>query len=382
MPESVVPERQRPEDGVLVVGAGIGGLCLAQGLKRAGIPCAVYERDESPESRLQGYRLHIDAVGMRALREVLPDNLYARFEATSLRPRPTVPRYDDQLTLRSVVEFPEPGVNVNRMTLRHILLSGLDGIRFGKRLTRYDSDGDGVTAYFADGTTARGGVLVGADGINSPVRRQYLPHARIEDTGLRQLYGKVPLHEQTRPLFDDEMHAVFSMILGPGPTMVGVAPVAHPEPFMTCSVGLRREAIGLSDEDLAALSGAQLRDLALKQVDGWHPRVRAMVSNWALETVFPLVIRTSVPFARWTSTRVTLLGDAIHAMSPAAGAGANAALRDGSALAAALSAGPDEAVAGGAIAAYEEAMLAHGFTAVRESAVNGHQFLGQDPLPV
>ncbi|MFI5783927.1 FAD-dependent oxidoreductase [Nocardia sp. NPDC051570] len=377
-----MPEGRRPEDGVLVIGAGIGGLCLAQGLKRAGIPCAVYERDESPESRLQGYRLHIDALGIRALREVLPDELYARFEATSLRPRPTVVRYDDQLALQSVVEFPEPGVNVNRMTLRHILLSGLDGVCFGKRLTHYDSDTDGVTAYFADGTTARGRVLVGADGVNSTVRRQYLPHARIEDTGLRQLYGKIPLHERTRSLFDDEMHAVFSMILGPGYTMVGVAPVAHPEPFMTCSVGLRREAIGLSDEELAGLSGERLREFALKQVDGWHPRVRAMVSSWAPETVFPLVIRTSVPFAPWVSSRVTLLGDAIHAMSPAAGAGANAALCDGAALAAALSEGPDEAVARGAIAAYEEAMVTHGFAAVRESATNGHQFLGQDPLPV
>ncbi|RDI60380.1 FAD-dependent oxidoreductase [Nocardia pseudobrasiliensis] len=374
--------RAVPEDGVLVIGAGIGGLCLAQGLKRAGIPCAVYERDESPQSRLQGYRLHIAALGIRALREVLPDELYARFEATSLRPRPIVPRFDDQLVLRAITEFPEPGVNVNRMTLRHILLSELDDVHFGKRLTRFDSDNDGVTAYFADGATARGRVLVGADGVHSPVRRQYLPHARIEDTGLRQLYGKIPLNERTRPLFDDEMHAVFSMILGPDHTLVGVAPVAHPEPFMTCSVGLRSERIGLSDEELATLSGGQLRELALKQVDGWHPRVRAMVSNWALETVFPLVIRTSVPFAQWTPSRVTLLGDAVHAMSPAAGAGANAALRDGAALAAALSAGPDEAVARGAIAAYEEAMTSHGFAAVRESATNGHQFLGQNPLPV
>ncbi|MFI6047695.1 FAD-dependent oxidoreductase [Nocardia sp. NPDC051321] len=377
-----MPQRRRPDNGVLVIGAGIGGLCLAQGLKRAGIPCAVYERDETPESRLQGYRLHIDVTGIRAVREVLPDELYARFEATSLRPQPTVMRYDDQLALQSVLRFPEPGVNVNRMTLRRILLSGLDDVHFGKRLTRYDTDADGVTAYFADGSTARGGVLVGADGVNSPVRRQYLPHARIEDTGLRQLYGKIPLHEQTRPLFDDEMHAVYSMILGPGHTMVGVAPVAHPEPFMTCSVGLRREAIGLFDEELAGLSGERLRELALRQVDRWHPRVRAMVSSWALETVFPLVIRTSVPFAPWASSRVTLLGDAVHAMSPAAGAGANAALRDGAALAAALREGPDAAVTSGAIAAYEEAMIAHGFAAVRESAMNGHQFLGQDPLPV
>ncbi|WP_329072068.1 FAD-dependent oxidoreductase [Amycolatopsis sp. NBC_01480] len=379
---SVPSNRAVPEDGVVVIGAGIGGLCLAQGLRRAGIPCAVYERDASPEARRQGYRLHIDGAGTDALREVLPDELYERFLDTSLRPKPTVPLFDEQLVLQSVREFPDPGFNVNRMTLRRILLSGLGDVRFGKRLTHYENDADGVTAHFADGTSARGRVLVGADGVNSPVRRRLLPHARIADTGLRQLYGKIPLDDEARRLFDDEMHAVFSMIVGPGHTMVGVAPVAHPEPFMTCSVGLRREAIGLSEAELAGLSGAQLQELALKLVGGWHPRVRAMVSRWALETVFPLVIRTSVPFSPWDSGRVTLLGDAVHAMSPAAGSGANCALRDGAALAAALGAGPDAAVAGGAIAAYEEAMLASGFAAVRESAANGHQFLGQDPLPV
>jgi 2-polyprenyl-6-methoxyphenol hydroxylase-like FAD-dependent oxidoreductase len=370
------------EDGVVVIGAGIGGLCLAQGLRRAGIPCAVYERDASPEARLQGYRVHIDGAGADALREVLPDELYERFLDTSLRPKPTVPLYDEQLVLQSAREFTDAGFNVNRMTLRHILLSGLDDVYFGKRLTHYENDADGVTAHFADGTSARGRVLVGADGVNSPVRRRLLPQARIEDTGLRQLYGKIRLDDEARRLFDDEMHAVFSMIVGPGRTMVGVAPVAHPEPFMTCSVGARRETIGLSEEELAGLSGAQLQELALKLVDGWHPRVRAMVSSWALETVFPLAIRTSVPFSPWDSGRVTLLGDAVHAMSPAAGAGANCALRDGAALAAALGEGPEAAVAGGAIAAYEEVMLAHGFAAVRESAANGHQFLGQDPLPV
>ena len=379
---SVSGSRVVAEEGVLVIGAGIGGLCLAQGLRRAGIPCSVYERDDSAEARLQGYRLHINGAGSAALREVLPDELYERFLETSLRARPTLPLYDDQLVLQSEEPFPDAGVNVSRMNLRHILLSGLEDVHFGKRLTHYESDDGGVTAHFGDGTSARGRVLVGADGVHSPVRRLLLPDARIADTGLRQLYGKIPLNEETRRLFDDEMHAVFSIVVGPDRTIVGVAPVAHPEPFMTCSIGLRRETLGLSEEELAGYSGAQLRELALKLVDGWHPRVRAMVSSWALETVFPLVIRTSVPFEPWDSGRVTLLGDAVHAMSPAAGAGANCALRDGAALAAALREGTEAAVTGGAIAAYETAMTAYGFAAVRESAANGHRFQGQDPLPV
>jgi salicylate hydroxylase len=42
---------------VLIIGGGIGGLTLAQGLKQAGISAAVYERDRTVYDRLQGYRV-------------------------------------------------------------------------------------------------------------------------------------------------------------------------------------------------------------------------------------------------------------------------------------------------------------------------------------
>ena len=57
---------------VIIVGGGIGGLTLAQGLRRAGVPVAVYERDTGPGQRWDGYRIHINPVGARALRACLP----------------------------------------------------------------------------------------------------------------------------------------------------------------------------------------------------------------------------------------------------------------------------------------------------------------------
>ncbi|WP_066941542.1 hypothetical protein [Microtetraspora fusca] len=72
-------------------------------------------------------------------------------------------------------------------------MAHLDGvITYGKRLTAFRTAAEHVTAHFEDGTTATGEVLVGADGVNSAVRRQYLPHARVVGTGLTQLYGKIP----------------------------------------------------------------------------------------------------------------------------------------------------------------------------------------------
>ena len=55
---------------VLVIGAGLGGLCLAQGLCKAGVDVAVYERDAGLAVRTQGHRVHIDSRGEQALRPI------------------------------------------------------------------------------------------------------------------------------------------------------------------------------------------------------------------------------------------------------------------------------------------------------------------------
>ncbi|MGW7536663.1 FAD-dependent oxidoreductase [Amycolatopsis sp. NPDC054798] len=382
---------------VLVIGAGLGGLCLAQGLRKAGIPYAVYERDPALDARRQGYRLHIDSSGDQALRDVLPPHLHELFLATSGRPRNATTIYDSQLTpvTEFVLDQGEVQRNVNRFTLREILFEGLENVHFGKEFVRYEKRDGGVIAHFADGTQARGAVLVGADGVNSPVRRQYLPHAPVVDTGLRQLYGKIPLTAANRELFDPAMFSVFNIISGPAKQMIGVAPVDYPEPipdacarlapgvrlspdepYMTCAFGARQEIFGRTDDELRALSGDEMHKLVLDRVADWHPKVRRIVESWVPETVFLLSIRTSVPIGPWEPSQVSLVGDAIHAMSPAAGAGANTAMRDGAALAAALSSGKPDA-----IGEYEAEMRRYGFAAVRESAANGAQHLGQNPLP-
>ena len=59
---------------VVIVGGGLGGLCLAQGLLRVGVGVAVYERDGAPHTRGQSYRIHIDERGAQGLRACLPPN--------------------------------------------------------------------------------------------------------------------------------------------------------------------------------------------------------------------------------------------------------------------------------------------------------------------
>jgi salicylate hydroxylase len=64
---------------VMIIGGGIGGLCLTQGLRRTGIPVTVYERTQARTDWLQGYRIHINPHGSRALHDCLPPAAWQRF---------------------------------------------------------------------------------------------------------------------------------------------------------------------------------------------------------------------------------------------------------------------------------------------------------------
>ena len=81
---------------IMIIGAGTGGLCLAHGLRRAGVEVAVYERDTSRarDDGLQGYRIGIDPDGSRALHACLPPELFDTLVATCAKP----PRYFNMMT--------------------------------------------------------------------------------------------------------------------------------------------------------------------------------------------------------------------------------------------------------------------------------------------
>jgi len=146
---------------VLIVGAGTGGLALAHGLKQAGIRVSVFERDRTPRDVQGGYRVGISPAGSQALKACIPSSLFDLFVATCAR----APRYFNMLTeqfselvsLELTGEAADPvngEKNVNRMTLRRVLLTGLEDIvEFDKTFHRYAQLGDGtVTVQFEDGT--------------------------------------------------------------------------------------------------------------------------------------------------------------------------------------------------------------------------------------
>ena len=381
---------------VAVAGAGIGGLCLAQGLLRAGLEVAVYERDNELAADGQGYRLHIDAGP--ALRACLPPDLYELCVATSGRPSTALTVVTKSLRPLRRIEAgarPDPlepaadpaalSVPVNRQTFREILAARLDGvIEFGRACTGFEQHPGGVTVRFGDGSSADADVLVGADGVGSPVRRRYLPDALVEDTGIVCLYGRTPLTGQTRPLLPAPLRDGFTAVVGRGVGMAaGLVDFREPPPraaariapdvrlspagpyLMWAVTGAARQLGGKHDR-IGELTPAELHAAAARAIRRWHPDLVRLVELGPVHETSLVTVRTAVPVAAWQASRVTLLGDAIHAMSPARGSGANTALRD-----AALLAGELGAAARGektlvlAVGDYERQMTDYGFAAVR-----------------
>ena len=359
---------------VAVAGGGLGGLCLAQGLLKAGVDVTVYERDAQLAGRRQGYRLHVDARAGLALEQCLPAGSLALFQATCSEASTRLTVVSERLRVlneqrRTTDADPYApatlSTSVNRQTLREVLAAGLDGrLVFGCELTGYELTGSqldssqlagsrlagqgngrgGVRLHFADGRQAEADLLVGADGVGSAVRRQYLPAATPADIGKRCVYGTIPLGRGEADRLPSALRAGFTAVIGGQVGMAtGVvrfrqrpeqaAPWLSPAgDYLMWAVAGDGRRFGVADERLTAMSPAELHALTARMIRSWHPDLRALHARAAVDETFLVRIRTSPTVPPWPPSRVTVLGDAIHAMSPARGSGANTALQDAALL--------------------------------------------------
>jgi 2-polyprenyl-6-methoxyphenol hydroxylase-like FAD-dependent oxidoreductase len=404
---------------VLIVGGGIGGLCLAQGLKKAGVSVAVYERDFTPDSRAQGYRINIDQTGATALRDCLPGPLWDVLVATAGDAGRGIAFLDEKMRQLVVLGADGPGPDpadpttgehaVSRITLRKILIAGLgDIVRFDKEFVRYESHVDGtVTATFADGTTATGDILIGADGSRSRVRAQLLPDAGVTDLPAVGCAGKLLLTDETSKWLPAAL-TTRKNVFWPRQDFLFTAIFRRREDPTEVAerIGDQLAALGLDAKSLVEdsldndyilwamighrdtfpagfteLEGEAIRTAINDRISSWHPDLRRLIAESDEFQLRAVAMTAAAPVDGWPTSNVTVLGDAIHHMPPVGGQGGNTALRDADHLRQALisiNTGKSSLVP--AIEAYESDMCKHGFDTVNEAVRNTRSAIGRNPL--
>ncbi|GAB3914292.1 hypothetical protein GCM10029964_125380 [Kibdelosporangium lantanae] len=252
--------------------------------------------------------------------------------------------------------------------VEEILLTGIeDVVHFGKAFDRYEELDDGcVRAHFADGSSADGSLLVGADGTGSRVRGQLVPDAVIDDLGWA-VYGRTPLADDLLADTPADLIDTFNRVIAADGTAISIATCRtsgpNPQPLTDVPDHLSWTMSAAGPRPDGA-SPRELHELATRTVVDWAPGVRRIVAEADVPATFLLTITSARPIAPWLARSVTLLGDAVHTMSPGRGDGANIALRDARVLTDLLARGTPLTEAK---AEYEQQMLRYGFAAVAAS---------------
>lgn len=324
---------------VLVVGAGIGGLVLARALELAGIECEVFERARAFAP--VGAGILVQAGAMLALRRLgLDSAVHAAGCEVTLGQGITASGKTLQSTPMGFLGEAVGArvIAIHRARLHEIFHGALERtkVSLGKQCIGFEDDGESVSARFEDGTSERGALLVGADGLHSAVRTGVLGETPLRYAGYTSWRGMAPR-------ISDVADGRVAEIWGRG-LRFGYAAVSASEIYW---FAVANAPEGGHDEDARAVVREKFRDFCAP--------APALVEATPRERVFRTDIHDRAPVATWSRGRVTLIGDAAHPTTPNLGQGGCMAIEDAVTLAHYLVKAPTHE---SAFAAYEQKRVA------------------------
>ncbi|MFF9480643.1 FAD-dependent monooxygenase [Streptomyces sp. NPDC014733] len=327
----------------LVIGGGVAGAVTALALRKAGIRATVHEAYPTAADGV-GAWLGLAPNGQAALAAVGAD---AAVKAAG-QPVPGVVMADGAGNhLAGFGGFPElpatltlPRERLFRVLADHAAAEGVQ-FTYGKRLVAAEESPDGVTAHFADKTSATADILIGADGIRSTVRTVIDPQSPVpEYGGVLSIGGYAAVGSETGAepgtMYFAFGRAFMGYWQGPDGRLIWFATLPADTPPSPADVARVPAAEWLS----------RLREVYAGHVPG--ERLLRHTDPDALMVVGRMERMPSVP--HWYRGRMVLVGDSVHAPSSSSGQGASLAMESAVELARCLR---DLPTPGEAFAAYE-----------------------------
>jgi salicylate hydroxylase len=309
---------------IAIVGGGIGGMVAALSLLQAGFDLQVYEQAGAVREVGAGIQISPNASRILSRLGLADESATQGVKPLALRQR----RWDDGRILRctplgTAVEDAcgSPYYQSHRADLMNALLDRFPAERLHVRcrLTDLCDHGDRVVAHFDNGQSITADALVGADGIHSTVRQRVFGGESPRFTGCVAYRGLVPAGE----LASLDLPLESQVWMGPG------------KHFVHYFVRGRQlvNFVAIVEQELwtrESWTEQGCVEEVLSAFEGWHPHVRTILG--VLERPFIWGLFEHPPLERWSAGRITLLGDACHAMLPFLAQGAAQAIEDGATL--------------------------------------------------
>lgn len=384
---------------VIIIGGGVAGLVLAQGLKHRNIPLCLFERDSHTLSK--GYRFRVVDAGLDALEETLPPFLWKLIEDTHGASSPPHLLLLDAITGKRTGYKKSPDSRsypFDRRWIRELLSIGIEKhLHFNKAFQKYEllsledgnSDSAGVRVTFTDGTTVSGRMLVAADGAHSKIRKQFLPEVRLLDVERTILWGRTPLTPEFEQRFNrpDILAEHIAAMIDPQDTRRSCffAPIRWPYDGKISKVSSHLKdqsdymfvALNFETPSVKLDTDEARKEYVMKITKGWDAQLTNLLSMMTEITAIPVHSNRPDVEVWQTDDRLTFMGDAIHLMSPSGGSGGLSAIRDAAALTEVLSQswnGSHWANLKNALSGYEEGMRERAKEAI-DISFGGGKFL-------